>query len=202
MVRSWSYQIDSETDLVITGGVLTSSCGSIGRNNVTVSCYYYKIYFDPEADIALGFLLENKKYNSGYELSDFLVSIDSIEKVTGLDFFASLPEPVESQIEDDVSPKVLSFTDLSTQSTKTESSKVGQAVQCRGIAKSTGARCRNKTKNANSYCHYHQDQVGQKGSSTPAKSSVCPGRCKATTQKGIQCKRKASAGSSYCWQHD
>jgi hypothetical protein len=26
-------------------------------------------------------------------------------------------------------------------------------------------------------------------------------RCMATTRKGTQCKRKASAGSNYCWQH-
>ena len=26
-------------------------------------------------------------------------------------------------------------------------------------------------------------------------------RCTATTKKGTRCKRKASAGSSYCWQH-
>ena len=27
------------------------------------------------------------------------------------------------------------------------------------------------------------------------------GRCQATTKKGSQCKRTASAGSNYCWQH-
>lgn len=27
------------------------------------------------------------------------------------------------------------------------------------------------------------------------------GRCQALTLKGAQCKRKAAAGSSYCWQH-
>ena len=26
-------------------------------------------------------------------------------------------------------------------------------------------------------------------------------RCQAITKKGTQCKRKASAGSNYCWQH-
>lgn len=31
--------------------------------------------------------------------------------------------------------------------------------------------------------------------------SISSGRCQATTQKGTQCKRKASKGSIYCWQH-
>lgn len=30
---------------------------------------------------------------------------------------------------------------------------------------------------------------------------VSSGRCQATTKKGTQCKRSASAGSDYCWQH-
>lgn len=34
--------------------------------------------------------------------------------------------------------------------------------------------------------------------STPAGAG---GRCVATTQKGTRCKRSASAGSAYCWQH-
>lgn len=31
--------------------------------------------------------------------------------------------------------------------------------------------------------------------------SSSSGRCQAITQKGTQCKRKASKGSIYCWQH-
>ncbi len=33
------------------------------------------------------------------------------------------------------------------------------------------------------------------------KSKATSSRCQATTKKGAQCKRKAKAGSSYCWQH-
>lgn len=36
-----------------------------------------------------------------------------------------------------------------------------------------------------------------KGDNLPSSS----GRCQAITQKGTQCKRKASKGSIYCWQH-
>ena len=35
-------------------------------------------------------------------------------------------------------------------------------------------------------------------STAPSNSS---GQCAATTKRGTRCKRKASAGSSYCWQH-
>ena len=201
LIRTWSYQVNSETDVVITGGVLTTSCGSIGRNKVTVPCSYYKIYVDPEADIAVGFLLENRKYESGYDLASYQVSIDSIEKLTGLDFFADVPEALENDIEDDVELQYLSFSGEISHSKPSESNKGSTAVQCGGIAKSTGVRCRNKTRNINGYCHYHQSQIGQKKSAGPSKSYVSPGQCKATTQKGTRCQRKVSSGSSYCWQH-
>ena len=42
--------------------------------------------------------------------------------------------------------------------------------------------------------------IGRKVKSTP-KKSISSGRCQATTKKSRQCKRKAQAGRSYCWQH-
>ena len=39
--------------------------------------------------------------------------------------------------------------------------------------------------------------TGQPTKGYPATNS----RCQATTQKGTQCKRTASSGSKYCWQH-
>ncbi len=38
-------------------------------------------------------------------------------------------------------------------------------------------------------------------SKTESKSSYVSQRCAATTKKGAQCKRKASAGRARCWQH-
>jgi len=35
----------------------------------------------------------------------------------------------------------------------------------------------------------------------PTGSETYSGRCQATTKKGTQCKRSASPGSKYCWQH-
>ena len=34
-----------------------------------------------------------------------------------------------------------------------------------------------------------------------SRSSQASARCAATTKKGSRCKRKASSGSRYCWQH-
>ena len=35
----------------------------------------------------------------------------------------------------------------------------GVAQQCKGVAKSTGQRCKTRTTNANGYCNAHQNQA-------------------------------------------
>ena len=74
---------------VVTGGVLTSAKDTIGGNKVTVPQYYYKIALHIGADTtAIGFLLPNT--SSKADLLDFVVTIDSVEMITGIDFFYKL----------------------------------------------------------------------------------------------------------------
>jgi methylphosphotriester-DNA--protein-cysteine methyltransferase len=48
--------------------------------------------------------------------------------------------------------------------------------------------------------HKTESNVIQKESKS-SDSYNTSGQCQATTKKGTQCKRKAQAGSIYCWQH-
>lgn len=43
--------------------------------------------------------------------------------------------------------------------------------------------------------------IGEVPSTPKAIPTVAGGRCAATTQKGARCKRNASKGSAFCWQH-
>lgn len=45
-----------------------------------------------------------------------------------------------------------------------------------------------------------QQQEGNSKAESPS-SATKSNQCAATTKKGTHCKRKASSGSSYCWQH-
>lgn len=45
----------------------------------------------------MGFLFENKANQQA--LSKYMVPVDSLEQITGLDFFSKLPDEVENQIE-------------------------------------------------------------------------------------------------------
>ena len=89
-VRDWAVQNDSL--LVITGPVLNNINTFIGESRVGVPGAYFKVIADisyPEYK-AIAFLLENK--SSGDDLFSFAVTIDSVEKVTGYDFFSNLPD--------------------------------------------------------------------------------------------------------------
>lgn len=89
-VRDWAVENDSI--LVITGPVFSGIEEFIGANNVGVPKYYYKIVADispPDYKI-IAFLLGNR--SSTADLFSFAVSVDSVESVTGLDFFHSHPD--------------------------------------------------------------------------------------------------------------
>ncbi len=94
---------------VITGGVLNEKVKVIGKKNkVTVPKYFYKILLDLEGpgldgpDVkSIAFLLPNKSSNP--PLSRFVVSIDSLENMTGIDFFPALPDELETKLESSTS---------------------------------------------------------------------------------------------------
>ncbi len=88
LFRQWTTTRDSI--YVVTGGVLTVVKDTIGTNGVTVPAGYYKIALHVATDTtAIAFLLPNA--SSKAPLTDFLVSIDSVEALTGIDFFYLLP---------------------------------------------------------------------------------------------------------------
>lgn len=89
---------------VVTGGVLTEKIEVIGRKNkVSVPKYFYKVLLDlDDPDVkAIAFLLPNE--GSDAPLSQFVISIDSLENRTGIDFFPALPDDLEEKLESSVS---------------------------------------------------------------------------------------------------
>lgn len=97
-VRDWAYKF---TGLyVVTGPIVSKSQKNIGRNKVRVPDAYFKAILDIDSSNPKGiaFLLENQV--SFDHLDQFAISIDELEKVTGIEFFNDLMEDdVESSIE-------------------------------------------------------------------------------------------------------
>jgi endonuclease G len=88
-VRNWALEKDSI--YVITGPVLSSVDSLIGDNEVGVPRYYFKVLVDlsPPDHSMIAFLLPNLA--SSDSLMHFAVTVDSLERVTGYDFFAGAP---------------------------------------------------------------------------------------------------------------
>lgn len=86
---------------VVTGPILSTSCGTV-KDTITVPCAYYKIVFTGGANPRmLGFVLSNA--GASGSLQAFAVSVDQIEKMTGLDFFPQLEDALEQAMESKVS---------------------------------------------------------------------------------------------------
>ena len=85
--------------VVVTGPILPAEKTiTIGASRVTVPQYYYKVIYDttpPEKMI--GVVLPNK--GSKADLRTFAVTVDRVEELTGLDFFSTVPQPKQEQLE-------------------------------------------------------------------------------------------------------
>lgn len=101
-VRDWARK--NHRLYVVTGPVLSKGIlGKIGKNRVSVPSLFYKVLLDyTQPDIkGIAFLIPNER--SERPLQAYACTIDSIEAVTGIDFFNKLTsaeeiEPLESSI--------------------------------------------------------------------------------------------------------
>jgi len=96
-VRRWAKRYGEV--FVVTGGVLEEGLEEIGEEDVDVPKYYYKIIAKGSKDDleVLSFLMPNRESTEALQM--FLVPVDKIEKVTGLDFFENFPNKVEAELE-------------------------------------------------------------------------------------------------------
>ena len=97
LVRSWA--IKYETINIVTGPILTPGLPAIGPNQVNVPNLFYKDILDYNGkDVkGIGFILPN--LGSKEILQSYAVSIDSVESLTGIDFFPMLNDDQEIYLE-------------------------------------------------------------------------------------------------------
>ena len=153
-VRQWA--IDNQDIYVVTGPVLENNLSTIGPDKVSVPRYYYKVildYTEPELK-GIGFILPNA--SSTLALQNFAVTIDSVEHLTGINFFPALPNKQEQAIEKTICIPCWTWTTTSTK--KSHLTKSNSAtVQCSAITKA-GTRCKRMTSNSSGLCTQHENQ--------------------------------------------
>ena len=96
--RQWA-EIDSAI-IIVCGPILTDPIEEfIGDSRVAVPQRFFKVILSPYVDTprGIGFIMPNGKVPGGMQAS--AVSIDEVERITGLDFFSSLPDEIENEVE-------------------------------------------------------------------------------------------------------
>jgi len=96
LIREWAKEGNS---LYIAAGPVLADApfGTFGPNKISIPERYYKVVLDISGERAIGFLFRNN-VSSG-ALKSFALSVDEVEKITGIDFYPSLPDELENKVE-------------------------------------------------------------------------------------------------------
>jgi endonuclease G len=96
-VREWA--IADSAVIVICGPIVNKSSQYIGNNNVVVPHGFFKVILSPykKQPGAIGFIFDNEHCTQS--LRSYIVSVDSVETITRLDFFSPLPDDIEDLLE-------------------------------------------------------------------------------------------------------
>lgn len=99
LTRKWAKAYNGV--FVITGAVLEKGLPVIGRG-VSIPRYFYKIVFDnhTKSPRMIAFLIENKSSRS--HLKEFVVNVDEVERITGIDFFHEMSQTIQNKLESTV----------------------------------------------------------------------------------------------------
>lgn len=103
-VRTWARQFGSV--YVVTGPIIGQNQGGrIGAHGVVVPDAFFKalLVYSNEAYHGVAFVMFNN--STSQRLPDSYLSINDLEKLSGLDFFPYLDDSVEETVEDAVDPK-------------------------------------------------------------------------------------------------
>ena len=98
--RGWAIEYDSL--YIVVGPVFSDSMDFIGPHCVAVPDAYFKVILDNHKgkERMIGFLMGNER--SGDCLESFVVSVDSLEVLTGIDFYSLLDDVLEEKLESTV----------------------------------------------------------------------------------------------------
>jgi len=96
LIREWAKE--GNVLYIAAGPVLADGpFGTFGINKIAIPTRYYKVLLDLKGERAIGFLFRANA--SSGTLKSYTVSVDEIEKATGIDFFINVPDDIEEKLE-------------------------------------------------------------------------------------------------------
>jgi endonuclease G, mitochondrial len=110
-LESWvrDQVVIHDTIYVVTGPVFINNLGVIGKNDVTIPGYFYKtlLRFDGNKAKTIAFLLP--QIGATGNIKEYVVPVNTIETLTGLDFYSELDNSVENKVESQYEVKKWGF---------------------------------------------------------------------------------------------
>lgn len=95
-IHTWARRTDRL--VIFTGPVLRNDVKRTGKHHdIAVPTKFYKVVYDVKQNKAIAFLFKNEKATGSW--TNYAVTVDDVEAITGIDFLASLPDDVETAIE-------------------------------------------------------------------------------------------------------
>lgn len=90
----------SENAYVVTGAIFNPAClDKIGPDSLCVPVAYFKIAYFEKRKIMYAFMFDNTIDRYDGDVTDFQVTVDFIEQITGEDFFDLLDDDFEAKLE-------------------------------------------------------------------------------------------------------
>ena len=121
-VRSWNIDAFRDTLYVVKGGTIDHASDILEyvRKGTDWQLLVPKYFFmallcknksqTNDGYKAIGFYLEHRdNYTDENNLKPYIVSIDRLEELTGIDFFCNLPDHIENQVEQNMTPTAWGF---------------------------------------------------------------------------------------------
>ena len=103
-VQGWgALSAIRDTLYVAKGGTIAPNqvMGSIGDNKIVIPKYHFMALLAKKGATykSIAFWFEHRAHPRPYSLVDYALSVEELEKLTGIDFFHNLPDDIESVVE-------------------------------------------------------------------------------------------------------
>ncbi len=94
---------------VVSGPVFINDLGKLGSDSVAIPGYFYKVLlrFDGNKAKTIAFLIP--QIGATGKINDYIVTVNTIETLTGIDFFPALDNSEENKIESQFEPNKWGF---------------------------------------------------------------------------------------------
>ncbi len=93
-----------DTVYVVTGPVFLNNLGSVGKNQVTIPGYFYKVLLRKQGKKFYSIAIMIPQLGATHDFRRYVIPVNALETITGIDFFPALPDNIENRVESQYQP--------------------------------------------------------------------------------------------------